>query len=45
MEENRRKWKKKKSCLEENRMNFEGVWKEIEGLCKYFRTIFSYYCF
>ena len=34
-----------KSCLEENRMNFEGVWKEMEGLCKYFRTIFSYYCF
>ena len=46
----RRKWKKieenrrrKKSCLEENRMIYEGAWKEIEGLCKYFRTIFSYY--
>ena len=45
MEENRRKQKKKKSCLEENRMIYEGVWKEMEGLCKYFRTIFSYYWF
>ena len=45
IEGNRRKQKEKKSCLEENRMNFEGVWKEMEGLCKYFRTIFSYYCF
>ena len=48
LEENGRKQKKmeeEKSCLEENRMNFEGVWKEMEGLCKYFRTIFSYYCF
>ena len=43
MEENRRKQKKKKRCLEENRMIYEGAWKEIEGLCKYFRTIFSYY--
>ena len=45
IEGNRRKQKKKKSCLEENRMICEGVWKEMEGLCKYFRTIFSYYWF
>ena len=43
IEGNRRKQKEKKSCLEENRMIYEGAWKEIEGLCKYFRTIFSYY--
>ena len=43
IEGNRRKQKKKKSCLEENRMIYEGAQKEIEGLCKYFRTIFSYY--
>ena len=45
IEGNRRKQKEKKSCLEENRMIYEGVWKEMEGLCKYFRTIFSYYWF
>ena len=45
IEGNRRKQKKKKSCLEENRMIYEGAWKEMEGLCKYFRTIFSYYWF
>ena len=45
IEGNRRKWKEKKSCLEENRMIYEGAWKEMEGLCKYFRTIFSYYWF
>ena len=43
IEGNRRKQKEKKSCLEENRMIYEGAWKEMEGLCKYFRTIFSYY--
>ena len=45
IEGNRRKQKEKKSCLEENRMIYEGAWKEMEGLCKYFRTIFSYYWF